>query len=188
MGIWHLLKHVSAVAFGLHPAKQVYVALNVVPMGWSASVGIIQNLIRRYVFVECGVDGALGVHAGKECPQGDLAVTCMGGFDYISRFPGGPTGRTARLLAMQAFVYRAEEHGLPLNTNKEVVNSYNGMLLGGELDGVSVYLRHSRVKSHALNNKTLALLSMSQTPQAPLQHWADVKCFAAGYRRPMFCI
>ena len=60
---------------------------------------------------------------------------------------------------MQAFVDRAEEHGLPLNIGKEVVNSYNSMILGGELDGVSGYLRHTRVKSHALNNKTLALLA-----------------------------
>ena len=43
----------------------------------------------------------------------------------------------------------------------------------------------SRMRSEI---KALALLSMREFGQAALQHWAGVYCFAAGFRRPLFCI
>ena len=39
-----------------------------------------------------------------------------------------------------------------------------------------------------LFGRTLALLSLDEVGQAPLQHWCGLFCFAAGFRRPLFSI
>jgi hypothetical protein len=121
-------------------------------------------------------------------PQGNAAVVCMDGFDLLTRQSRLTPFREGKAPDLKAFVDKAEAIGLPLNVGKEVVHCYNSMPLGSELDGEAGVLRHVRTKSHALSVKTLALLSMARTTQAPLQHWAGVYCFAAGFRRCLFSV
>ena len=75
---------------------------------------------------------------------------------------------------------------LPLNEGKSVIRRLNTAILGGEVDGVSGVLRHSRNKSAKLACRSLALLSMDEVGQAAVQHWAGMTCFALGFQRPFF--
>ena len=120
---------VDSSAFGDPPGQLVWVALAVVPMGWSWSVGIIHFFLRRYVFTRCRVPPHWEVQGGRDFPldTGAMALTCIDGFDLITLLPQ-PSDRTERLPPMEAFVERAGKLGLPLNFGKEVINSYNNMI------------------------------------------------------------
>lgn len=166
-----------------------HVCSAVVPMGWSASVGLIQNLLRRLVYTAGLISPECELRVGQPFPLEQVAVTCIDGFDVVSRVPPEqPRAPDGRLFSMSNFSSVRKELGLPLNVGKQVIRSYNASLLGGELDGRTGVLRHERVKSHKLVNKTLALLSFKTVSQAPLQHWAGVYAFAAGFRRPLFSV
>ena len=156
-------------------------------MGWSASVGLIQNLLRRLVFNSALISPGCELKVGQSFPLEQVAVTCIDGFDVVSRVPPSqPRTPDGRLFSMAAFSSVCKKLRLPLNIGKQVIQSYNASLLGGELDGRAGVLRHDRAKGHKLLNKTLALLSFPTVSQAPLQHWAGVFAFAAGFRRPIF--
>lgn len=67
------------------------------------------------------------------------------------------------------------------------VASYNATALGGVPDGVKGVLQHERSNGHTVLNKSFGLLSLKEVAHAPLQHWAGVYAFAAGFRRPLLC-
>lgn len=50
-------KQVSKAVFGGPAGELTHVAMTAVPMGWSASVDIIQNFMRKFVFEICGSPG-----------------------------------------------------------------------------------------------------------------------------------
>ena len=58
--------------------------------------------------------------------------------------------------------------------------------MGGELDGVTGQLRHSREKSAKLAGRSLAFVSLDEVNQAAVQHWTGLACFALGLKRPFF--
>ena len=79
-------KRVPARLFGFNSDELVYVCLQMMPMGWAASAGIIQNFLRNIVHKSCMVDLSLEVRGGgKPFLIADAVVTCMDGFDKISR-------------------------------------------------------------------------------------------------------
>lgn len=78
-------KQLDTSVFGGEPGVLTHVGLRVVPMGWTTSVGIIQNCIGRFVFQACGVSPDLEVQGGKLVPFGDAVVVCMDGYDLIQR-------------------------------------------------------------------------------------------------------
>lgn len=188
-GFFAYNKKVPWSVLGFPGGGDTYVCSAVVPMGWSASVGLIQNLLRRLVYTAGLISPECELRVGQPFPLEQVAVTCIDGFDVVSREPPEHARDSGgRLFSLAAFASVCAQLGLPLNAGKQVVQAYNASLLGGELDGRTGVLRHERAKSHKLMNKTLALLSFPAVAQAPLQHWAGVYAFAAGFRRPLFSV
>ena len=83
----------------------------------------------------------------------------MGGFDYVERvnlvnsaFNGtGPT----RFKEVSDFVDTRRKLGLPLNVSKSLIRGLRANTLGGEIDGVSGKVFHSREKSLNLGVRPL---------------------------------
>ena len=74
-------KRVPWSVFGRPGGGDTYVAVTVVPMGWSASVDLIQNFLRRLVYHANLVDPSCELRVGQEFPLEQGAVTCLNGFD-----------------------------------------------------------------------------------------------------------
>ena len=116
----------------------------------------------------------------------------MDGFDDVERvnllgsaFNGtGPK----RSKEVSDFVDTCRKLGLPSNVSESLIRGLRANTLGGEIDGVTGKVSHSREKSSKLMCKTLALLSLGSVSQTSLQHWAGLFCFGAGFRRPLFSI
>ena len=188
-GYMAFAKRVPKSVFGINGGGDTYVAVTIVPMGWSASVDIIQIFLRILVYRSNLINPAAELRVGNPFPLEEVAITCLDGFDVVSRGPPFPArDQSGKLYPLADFVRVCSSLGLPLNTGKAVVESYNTTLLGGEIDGVKGTLRHDRAKGHAFANQTLALLSQPETGQAAMQHWAGIYAFAAGFRRPLFSV
>ena len=150
----------------------------------------MHSMTRRLVFDACRVPPEAELRKDKELPEPDIAVVCMDGFDYVERvnlldsaFNGtGPK----RSKEVSNFVDTCRKLGLPLNVSKSLIRGLRANTLGGEIDGVSGKVSHSREKSFKFMCKTLALLSLDSVSQTSLQHWAGLFCFGAGFRRPLF--
>lgn len=144
---------------------------------WSASVGLIQDLLRRLVYNAALISPECELRVGQPFPLEQVAVTCIDGFDVVSRVPPDqPRSVDGRLFPMTAFtlvcvcVCVKSQVCLYMLANKLCVLIMRP-LLGGELDGRSGVLRHDRTKGHKLANNTLALFAsptVSQTPPAAL--------------------
>ncbi len=147
-------KQVNSSVFGDPPGTLEYVALRVVPMGWSASVGAIQSFIRFFVYGACGVNPAQEMSPQAPFLEGDVAVTCMDGFDKISRVLSFVRPKGSKHPEMTKFLELSRRIGLPVNAVKSVCQALNATDLGGEIDGILGVLRHNRLKSHALVCKT----------------------------------
>jgi hypothetical protein len=198
-GLFAFSKQVSSAIFGGPPGELSYVGIRAVPMGWTNSVDVIQNFIRRFVFQICKVPGNLEVRKDRPIPPGDVAVVCMDGFDLISKVQAThntlksvhkllETDQAGRSPEMARFIFECERRNLPLNTGKEVIASFSAGILGGEFEGVHGVMRHARDKGEMFLGKSLALLSLSDVPQVSLQHWSGLFCFMAAFRRPLFTI
>lgn len=180
-------KRVPARLLERNSDKLVLVGLQMAPMRWALSVGLIQNVLRRFVFRSCMADPNLEVRPNVPFPEGDAVVTCMDGFGRITKvFTASEFERAEKCPDMVTFTQLAEEIGLPLNVSKRVICSVNSAILGSELDRVAGLLRHRRNKTHSLLGRSLALLAMLAVCQAAVQHWCGLCCFAAGFQRPLF--
>ena len=126
-------------------------------------------------------------------------VACMDGADYITRLrvvnselrrhDGSELPKAGeRHPIMKQFVAACEILGLPINVGKKVVQDFNGVILGGELDGVRGSLGVAPDKGHKFVGKTCALLSVPKATQVACQHWSGLYCVAAGFRRPLFSV
>ena len=150
--------------------------MRAVPMGWLGAVDVLQSMARRLVFDTCRVPTEAELRKDKELPEPDIAVVCMGGFDYVERvslldsaFDGtGPQ----RFKEVSDFVDACRKLNFPLNASKSLVRGLRANTLGGEIDGVIGKVSHSREKNCKLMCKTLALLSLDSVSQTSRQHWA----------------
>lgn len=168
---------------------EIHAARTVVPMGWSGSVDLAQNVIRRFVFEANLISPHAELRVGNGFPMDQAALTCFNGFDVITKVPPLPEHSVySKLFPIEAFVSLSKKLGLPLNVAKTVIESYNSMVLGGDLDGQAGVLRHERKKGHIFINTTSVLFSMCELGQALLQQWTGMFAFAAGFRRPLFCV
>jgi hypothetical protein len=84
-GYFAFSKKVSMAAFGGPSGEFGYVSMRAVPMGWTNSVDVIQNFIRRFVFQTCGLPPDLEVRKDAPISGADVAVVCMDGFDLVSK-------------------------------------------------------------------------------------------------------
>ena len=66
-----------------------------------------------------------------------------------------------------------------MNESETLINTFSGNILGGELDGISGKRENAREKGSNLMLNTAALLSMSGTNQACVQHWGGIFRFMA---------
>lgn len=180
-------KRVPWSVFDVPGGGDTFVGVTIVPMGWSASVDLIQSSLRILVR-ECNlVAPECELRVGKPSPLEQAAVMCIDGFDLISKEPPSRSrDASGRPFPLSEFIRVANKLGLPRSVAKSVIRAYNTTILGGELDRCVGTLRHDRSKGHAFLNKTFALLSFAEVSQAPLQHWAGIYAFAAGFRRPLF--
>ena len=157
-GFFVFSKKVPLSAFGGDAGKLTYVGLRCVPMGWTNSVDLIQNFIRRFVFGTCQIEPHLEVCRAQPFPQDGAAVVCMDGFDSIARVQ---LDRHLRGLVrdfweraqpekspeMLRFVSECKRLNLPLNAGKAVFRSFTADVLGGEFDGLSGRIRVGAEKS-----------------------------------------
>ena len=135
------------------------------------------------------VNLSLEVRPNTPFPQGDAVITCMDGFDRITKvYTAAELSRTKKCDDLLRFNEMAAKIGLPMNVSKQVICSVNAAILGCELDGVAGLLRHRRDKTRNLFNRTLALLALQEVGQAAVQHWSGLFCFAAGFQRPLFSV
>ena len=167
----------------------VYVAMRSVPMGWIGAVDVMQCMARRLVFGFAGVDPATELRKDAAVPADDIAVVCMDGFNFVRKIRAVTAAASSQGSEEHArFVKECDKLKLPLNVGKRLVSGALGHMLGGELDGVLGSLSVDREKVHRLIVKSLALLSLRAVPQAALQHWAGIFCFAANFRRPAYSV
>ena len=54
-------------------------------MGWKLAVGLIQHFMRRFMFGTLGVPKELEVNKFSRPADGPAVVTCMDGFDFITK-------------------------------------------------------------------------------------------------------
>lgn len=152
---------VSAFAFGLDSADEVYVGLRAVPMGWINSVDLLQNFIRMFVLTLLEVPASMELRPKTKMPEGDIAVVRMDGFDLarkIARSTDVPV-HSRRRKYMRRFIRACEAWTLPRNVGKSVLQASEGVILGGELSGRPGWFRQADEKTSRLLNRTLALLS-----------------------------
>ena len=141
LGFFAFDKMVDASALGGPAGTMTYVSVRVVPMGWTTSVGIIQNFIRNFTYKICNVSPSLELHGGKPVPQGDAAITCMDGFDLLTRVQLDSKvfklaceeldASAVRSPVMERFVAECQVRNLPLNEGKSVIRRLNTAILGG---------------------------------------------------------
>ena len=147
----------------------------------------------------CEVPRELELRKDREMPPDDVVVVCMDGADMIGRVKvvagvlevqgrNHSLADDGRSIILSRFVQECAKRRLPLNEAKSVVMDLNGLILGGELDGVRGALMHGRTKGQRFINRSLALLSLEEVPQVALQHWAGIFCFMASFRRVMFSV
>lgn len=196
-GYYALSKQVSRAAFGGLVGEMTYVAITAVPMGYSWAVDVIQNFMRLFMFEVCGVPPVVELRRDMALPDPEVAVVCMDGADIVSKAKIGVgamqvqgtnqmAGDQSRILAR--FVAEYAKQKLPVKQGKSVEMSLDGMIFGGELDGVLGTLMHGRKNGKRLVNRSLGLLAMKRVPQVTPQHWAGLFCFMKSFRRPMFSI
>lgn len=142
---------------------------------------------------------ALEIRRGKPMGDEEVAITCMDGFDLVSKarlingaLSGGPVedgrGPGGRSGVMTRFVAERRKRGLPLSEGKSVIGDYCGLILGGELDGVRGDLQHACDKRQRLLSRSLGIISQEDVSQVMLQHWAGIYCLAASFRRSLFAV
>ena len=156
-------------------------------MGWLGAVDVMQSMARRLVFDTCRVPPEADLRKDQELPDPDVAVVCMDGFDYLERVNLldsafdviGPKGSKE----VSDFVDTCRKLGLIVSVSKSLIRGLRANTLGGEIDGVTGKISHSREKSFKFTRKALALLSLDSVSQTSLQHWAGLFCFGAGFRR-----
>ena len=83
--VYDFSKKVDAAAVGGKAGAETLVAITVCPMGWINAVDVIQNFIRNFVFQIVGVPAELEMRRDKVMPEDEVAVTCMDGFDLVSK-------------------------------------------------------------------------------------------------------
>ena len=59
-------------------------------MGWVISVAIIQDFLRRFVYHAGLIDPSCELCVGKPFPISQAALTCLDGFDVITKLPPLP--------------------------------------------------------------------------------------------------
>ena len=89
---------------------------------------------------------------------------------------------------MGSFFNTRRDLGLHLNASKQFIHGLRASVLGGEIDGLSGRIMHSREKGLKLMLKALVLLTFGQVSQTHVQHWCGLFCCASGFRRPLFSI
>ena len=187
-GFMTFSKKVSMAAFGGPSNIETFVAMRSVPMGWKLAVGLIQHFMRRFIFGTLGVPKELEVNKFSRPADGPAVVTCMDGFDFITKIKFviagivgvgcDPTrGQANASPLILRFRQECQKRGLPINDAKSVVQSFAAAILGGQLDGISGRLSHSREKGLAFIGTTLSLLALEVVPQVAVQHWAGLFCF-----------
>ena len=80
-----LLQDGSQLSFRRTPGKMTYVAMRAVPMGWTNSVALLQNVLRNLLYETIQVPREVDVNPRQRVLRGDAMVACMDGADYITR-------------------------------------------------------------------------------------------------------
>lgn len=98
-------KRVPWSVFGRRGGGSTLVAVTVVPMGWTASVDIIQNFLRRLVFNFNVFDPQLELVVGKPFPLSQAVLACIDGVDVVTREPTRlPRSEAGKLVSLEKFL------------------------------------------------------------------------------------
>ena len=191
-GFFAFEKPVSSAVFGKDPNNVSYVYMRAVPMGWLGAVDVMQAMARKLIFNTCNVFPSIELCKDSDLPEGDVSIVCMDGFDFIKRVKmlgdmfDAPSRERSK--EMESFITTCRDLGLPLNASKQLIQGLRASVLGGEVDGLSGRIMHSREKGFKMMLKTLALLTLDRVSRTHVQHWCGLFCFAAGFRRPLFSV
>ena len=131
-------KLVPASLFGEDSDRLAYPAIAVVPMGFTASVGIIQHIVRRLVLDSCALHvSELHRHQNTPCLRSGVADIYLGSFDWIRSLPKvcSRMRKSEESKEHSLFVESCKEIGLPLNQAKHIVGAVTANIQGGLLDG-----------------------------------------------------
>ena len=116
-GYFAFAMRVAASAFGDDPNQTTLVCMRSVPMGWVGAVDVMQNMARNFLFLLSEVPQSKELDKAQPIPEGDTAVVCMDGFDFVQRIPLKGPAVAAPLCPTAEFVStRGEgspEHGAP---------------------------------------------------------------------------
>eukprot|EP00971_Amphidinium_carterae_P325008 6455066-Amphidinium_carterae.1 len=113
--------------------RMVVPALMVVPMGFKASVGIVQAAVRRLVFEECKVEKAAELNRVQTIPdpQEGLADVYLDSFDWIRLLPRCVDRlRIEESVEHKRFTDKCAELQLPLNVAKRLVGAVSANIQG----------------------------------------------------------
>ena len=64
---------------------RVFVWMQCVPMGFIGAVDVMQCFARRFVFNLCGVSPKAEMKKDQKLPEGEIAIVCLDGFDFIRK-------------------------------------------------------------------------------------------------------
>ena len=149
------MKKVSKSAFPPHEFTYVYI--RAVPMRCTFAADIMQCKARKFVFELRGSLRSMEFHRTATLPQKDISLACLDGFDYIRRFVlrasvGKDESKDSD--AHWNFLVSAHAICLPLMAVKSLVKVLRGLILVGELDGISGRLMHARAPGHKIFGTT----------------------------------
>lgn len=184
-------KLVDASIFGGPAGKQVYPAMNVLPMGWVSSVAVIQAIVRHLVFDLSGVPSHTEVAKTKPLPDDDdYAVIYLDSFDGLRRLDRGCARALEGVMSPKhkAFLDVCKEKGLPLNEGKRLVASTQGTLQGGHLDGLAGRYGVTMDKMAGIIGLGGALLGRPKWTEFELRHFVGKATFGMCFRRPLLAV
>lgn len=163
-------------------------------MGTNFAVEVAQhahaNLLQRAGCL-AGHERVAYKHVLPRGPGFDLL--CIDDHVYLLLVPRGEAGKApspnrkdARLLHAAALAYAAAE--LRASPKKAIRNSYSGIVLGGQLDGIRGDLASPRLKTATLCALTMQLIVLGHSTPQLLQCILGSWIFVLMFRRPAMCI
>ena len=105
-------KKVPRAIFDLPGEGDTYACVTIVPMGWPASVDLIQNFLRKFVYEAGLIHPSAELRVVNQFPTVQAALTHLDGFDSVTKEPPAVERDTdGRLYPLSAFVALRKKTG-----------------------------------------------------------------------------
>ena len=177
-----------------HRSKRWFLSCQVLPMGWSSAVGVMQEAAET-ILLRGGLDA--GGQLSKTSPLPPWLVNCDPGeanqgrpwwHVYLDNFAGGAKVKGTEADALVDLQHAAEEEwdkaGIVISKGKSVSAASSGVELGAFIGGKGQWIGAGPDRMLKIAKGSLWLAGQSHVSRKKLQIVMGRWCFALQFRRP----